>query len=86
MLLATNVLSWKQAAWPRVRYFLQVQQRIVFAGVLISALFAVLNPHAPLLFMAFCILTIGNLMMDEVAKFCAGEFRDDVTLLVAAVR
>jgi nitrate/nitrite-specific signal transduction histidine kinase len=25
-------------------------------------------------------------VMDEVAKFCAGEFRDDVTLLVAAVR
>jgi len=24
--------------------------------------------------------------MDEVARFCAGEFRDDVTLLVAAVR
>ena len=25
-------------------------------------------------------------VMDEVARFCAGEFRDDVTLLVAAVR
>ena len=60
--MATNVLSWKQSVWPRARYFLEVQQRIVFAGVLISALFAVLNPHAPLLFMAVCILTIGNLM------------------------
>lgn len=27
--MATNVLSWKQAVWPRIRYFLQVQQRIV---------------------------------------------------------
>ena len=60
--MATNVLSWKQSVWPRARYFLEVQQRIVFAGVLISALFAVLNPHAPLLFMAVCIVTIGNLM------------------------
>lgn len=62
MLSARDVLSWKPAVWPRIRYFLQVRQRIVFAGVLISALFAVLNPHAPLLFMAVCILTIGNLM------------------------
>ena len=25
-------------------------------------------------------------VMEEVAKFCNGEFRDDVTLVVAAIR
>ena len=32
------------------------------SGMLISALFWVLMPWAPILFMAVCILTIGNLM------------------------
>jgi len=45
-----------------LRQLLEVEQRVVFVGVLISALFAVLMPGAPLLFMGICTLTIGNLM------------------------
>ncbi len=45
-----------------MRQLLEVEQRVVFVGVLISALFAVLMPGAPLLFMGICTLTIGNLM------------------------
>jgi len=60
--LAVNVNSWKAISLPRLRDFLQVEQRVVFVGVLISALFAVLMPGAPLLFMGICTLTIGNLM------------------------
>jgi phosphoserine phosphatase RsbU/P len=54
--------SWNRTIKPRLHYFLQVEQRVVFAGVLISALIAVLKPGAPILFMGICILTIGNLM------------------------
>jgi phosphoserine phosphatase RsbU/P len=39
-----------------------VQQRVVFFGVLICALFAVLAPGAPLLFFGVCTLVIGNFM------------------------
>ena len=60
--MAVNVNSWKAISLPRLRDFLQVEQRVVFVGVLISALFAVLMPGAPLLFMGICTLTIGNLM------------------------
>jgi phosphoserine phosphatase RsbU/P len=63
--LATQSISstsWKQALAPRFREFLQVQQRIVFFGVLICALFAVLTPNAPLLFLGVCALVIGNFM------------------------
>ena len=60
--MATQPISWKQAAGPRFREFLQVQQRIVFFGVLICALFAVLTPGAPLLFLGVCTLVIGNFM------------------------
>ena len=35
---------------------------MIFVGVLISALFWVAIPGAPILFMGVCILTIGNLM------------------------
>ncbi len=54
--------SWKTAFKPRFRQFLQLQQRVVFIGVLISALFAVVRPGAPILFMGVCILIVGNLM------------------------
>jgi len=37
-----------------------VEQRIVFGGVLISALFAVVMPGTPLPFMGVCILVVGN--------------------------
>jgi sigma-B regulation protein RsbU (phosphoserine phosphatase) len=60
--LAVNVNSWKAIWLPRLRELLQIEQRVVFVGVLISALFAVLMPGAPLLFMGICTLTIGNLM------------------------
>ena len=60
--MSTQSISWKQAFSPRLREFLQVQQRIVFVGVMICALFAVLTPGAPLLFFGACILVIGNLM------------------------
>jgi len=58
--LDTN--PWKTTGLPRLRQLLEVEQRVVFVGVLISALFAVLMPGAPLLFMGICTLTIGNLM------------------------
>lgn len=60
--MAETIITWKQALWSRLHQFLRIEQRIVLVGVLISALFAVLTPRAPLLFMAACILTIGNLM------------------------
>jgi sigma-B regulation protein RsbU (phosphoserine phosphatase) len=60
--LALNTNSWQTIWLPRLRQFLQIEQRVVFAGVLISALFWVLMPAAPILFMAVCMLTIGNLM------------------------
>ncbi len=60
MELDTN--PWKTTGLPRLRQLLEVEQRVVFVGVLISALFAVLMPGAPLLFMGICTLTIGNLM------------------------
>jgi phosphoserine phosphatase RsbU/P len=59
--LAANILTW-QALRPKLRQLLQVEQRIVFIGVLISALFAVVRPGAPILFMGVCILTVGNLI------------------------
>jgi sigma-B regulation protein RsbU (phosphoserine phosphatase) len=60
--LSPQSISWKQAFGPRLREFLQVQQRVVFIGVMICALFAVITPGAPLLFLGACILVIGNLM------------------------
>jgi sigma-B regulation protein RsbU (phosphoserine phosphatase) len=60
--LAITSDSWKQRIWPRLRRILQIEQSVVFVGVLISALFAVITPGAPILFMAVIILTIGNLM------------------------
>jgi phosphoserine phosphatase RsbU/P len=57
-----STLSWKQALAPRFRTFLEVQQRIVFTGVLICALFAVIMPGAPILFFGICALVIGNFM------------------------
>ena len=60
--MSSYPISWKQAFGPRLREFLQVQQRIVFIGVLICALFAVLTPGASILFFGVCALVIGNLM------------------------
>lgn len=60
--LVNKFASRKQAVWPHLRKFLQVQQRIVFVGVLICALFAAINPNTYLLFMGVCVLVIGNLM------------------------
>jgi len=60
--LALDANSGKTIWVPRLRQLLEVEQRVVFVGVLISALFAVLMPGAPLLFMGICTLTIGNLM------------------------
>ncbi len=54
--------SWSRIIWPHARQFLQVEQGVVFVGVLLCALFAVVKPGAPILFMAVCILTIGNFM------------------------
>ena len=55
--------TWKRSTiWPRLRQLLHVEQTLVFIGVLICALFAVVKPGAPILFMAVIILTIGNLM------------------------
>jgi sigma-B regulation protein RsbU (phosphoserine phosphatase) len=45
-----------------LRQLLQVQQRIVFVGVLICVLIAVVRPGAPLLYMGVCILVVGNFM------------------------
>ena len=45
-----------------MRQLLQVEQSLVFIGVLLCALFAVVKPGAPLLFIAVIILTIGNPM------------------------
>jgi len=60
--LAFDANSWKTIWLPRLRRFLQIEQGVVFVGVLISALFAVLKPGAPILFLGVCILTIGNLV------------------------
>jgi hypothetical protein len=60
--LALDANSWKTIWLPRLRRFLQIEQGVVFVGVLISALFAVLKPGAPILFLGVCILTIGNLV------------------------
>lgn len=54
--------SWHAKVKPFLRQLLQLEQRIVFVGVLISALFAVVSPGAPILFMGVCILVVGNLM------------------------
>jgi phosphoserine phosphatase RsbU/P len=59
--LAINFTSWKQAG-PVLRHILVLEQRVVFIGVLICALFMVVRPGAPLLFMGVCILVIGNAM------------------------
>jgi sigma-B regulation protein RsbU (phosphoserine phosphatase) len=60
--LAINGDSWKTIWLPRLRQLLEAEQRVVFAGVLVSALIAVLIPGAPILFMGICTLTVGNLM------------------------
>ena len=60
--MAFSANSWKTVWLPRLRQLLEVEQRVIFVGVLISALFAVTIPGAPILFMGVCILTIGNLM------------------------
>lgn len=60
--MPTQLGSWKLKVKPLLREVLRAEQRIVFGGVLISALFAVVVPGAPLLFMGVCILVIGNTM------------------------
>jgi phosphoserine phosphatase RsbU/P len=60
--LALDANSWRTIWLPRLRHLLEVEQRVVFVGVLISALFAVMIPGAPILFMGICTLTLGNLM------------------------
>lgn len=64
--------SWRSVWIPRLKRLLETEQQIVFIGVLISALFAVLRTGAPILFMGVCILTIGNLMY--VLMYSAGRF------------
>lgn len=60
MAIAKNSL---QSVWlPRLRYVLRVEQEVVFVGVLITALFAALKVQVPLLFLAVCILVVGNLL------------------------
>jgi len=49
--LALDSNSWKTVWLPRLRQLLKVEQRVVFVGVLISALFWVAIPGAPILFM-----------------------------------
>ena len=58
--MSTQLGAWKLAVKPLLREFVRAEQRIVFGGVLISALFAVIVPSAPLLFMSVCILVVGN--------------------------
>jgi sigma-B regulation protein RsbU (phosphoserine phosphatase) len=58
--VATN--SWSTIWVPRLRNLLRAEQQVVFIGVLISALFAVLKTGAPIVFLGICVLTIGNLM------------------------
>lgn len=58
--MSTELGSWKLAVKPLLREVLRAEQRIVFGGVMISALFAVVMPGTPLLFMGICILVIGN--------------------------
>ncbi|MGB8321887.1 MAG: PP2C family protein-serine/threonine phosphatase [Candidatus Acidiferrum sp.] len=60
MPVATN--SWSTIWLPRLRNLLRAEQQVVFIGVLISALFAVLKTGAPIVFLGICVLTIGNLM------------------------
>ncbi|HEY6388429.1 MAG TPA: SpoIIE family protein phosphatase [Candidatus Acidoferrum sp.] len=60
--MATEFSSWKLAVKPLLREVLRAEQRIVFGGVMISALFAVVLPRTPLLFMGVCILVVGNAM------------------------
>ncbi len=72
--MARNPNSWKTTRLPRLRQLLEVEQRVVFVGVLISALFWVLIPGAPIAFMGVCVLTIGNLMY--VLQTLAGRLYD----------
>jgi phosphoserine phosphatase RsbU/P len=58
--LSTRIGSWKPVVKPLLREVLRAEQRIVFGGLLISALFAVVIPSIPLLFMGVCILVVGN--------------------------
>ena len=60
--MSTQLGSWKLAVKPLLREALRAEQRIVFGDVLICALFAVVRPDAPLLFMGVCILVVGNAM------------------------
>lgn len=60
--MSTQLGSWKLAVKPLLREVLRAEQRIVFGGVMISALFAVMLPGTPLLFMGVCILVVGNAM------------------------
>ena len=59
--MAITYETRKRTICPRLRQLLQVEQSLVFIGVLLRALFAAVKPGAPLLFMAVIILTIGNL-------------------------
>ena len=60
--MSTQLGSWKLAVKPILREVLRAEQRIVFGGVLISALFSAVMPGTPLLFMGVCILVVGNAM------------------------
>jgi phosphoserine phosphatase RsbU/P len=60
--LSTQPGSWKLAVTPLLREVLRAEQRIVFGGVLISALFAVVIPGIPVLFTGVCMLVVGNAM------------------------
>jgi phosphoserine phosphatase RsbU/P len=54
--------SFKHTLWPHLRRLLQMEQGIVFVGVLLCALFAVVIPGAPIRLMAIIILIVGNCM------------------------
>jgi len=45
--LALETNSWQTMWLPRLRRFLQLEQGVVFVGVLISVLFSVLVPGGP---------------------------------------
>jgi phosphoserine phosphatase RsbU/P len=60
--LVTQRGSWKPAVKPLLREVLRAEQRIVFGGVLICAVFAVVLPRTPVLFMGVCMLVLGNAM------------------------
>jgi hypothetical protein len=74
----------KETLLSRLGRFLQYEQMIVFIGVILYALFAALKISLSNIGTSTALAT-QRCIMEEVTRFCSSNFRDDASILVAAI-